>query len=662
LVTSAGDIQAKTDTINWADVTAVKTKTDTIAWGDVTGIKAKTDTITWADVTTAKNNIATLITEVGTGNIAAIKTKTDDIVWADVTGLVTSAGDIQAKTDTINWADVTAVKTKTDTIAWGDVTGIKAKTDTITWADVTTAKNNIATLITEVGTGNIAAIKTKTDDIDWADVTGLVTSAGDILAKTDTINWADVTAVKTKTDTIAWGDVTGIKAKTDTITWADVTTAKNNIATLITEVGTGNIAAIKTKTDDIDWADVTGLVTTSGDIQAKTDTINWADVTAVKTTTDTIAWGDVTGIKTKTDTITWGDVTAIKTQTDKITTDVLVDLGLIKGYTDSAESAIATLDGKVVDVKTVTDATLAMLGTINTDGIASLSGKMDALQADTDTALIDLGIIKGYTDETRTQVTTLDGKVVDVKTVADAIKSQTDNVAAVLANVNIANGKAEEIVGLVNDVLNKWDGYTTQDIMQSFETLGAQSIGSATDATTSNTLFGRLSFLISQFDTVTSSQVSTVQSASASSLQPALAVSTTIAKSALQDVQNSYQEIRSAREMLRASGKSEAARAGMMQAQNSLTGISGTLSKIEAALNNPLYGRILNIAEQVKSTGMVTGGETVNQLFDIPADKANDTQFIQGKLRELKAAAELSKEIAVAQKEASQAPIIKKGW
>ena len=204
------------------------------------------------------------------------------------------------------------------TSAVAPLTDIKAKTDTIDWTDVTAIKNNVAILITQIGTGNISAIKTKTDSINWSDITGIVTSDGLIKAKTDTIAWADVTGIKTKTDTVVWGDVTAIKTKTDTIIWGDVTAIKNNVSTLITEIGTGNISAIKTKTDSISWADVTGLVTSNGLIKAKTDTIAWADVTGIKTKTDTISWLDVTGIKTKTDTIIWGDISAIKTKTDSI--------------------------------------------------------------------------------------------------------------------------------------------------------------------------------------------------------------------------------------------------------------------------------------------------------------------------------------------------------
>ncbi len=299
LVTSNGDIKVKTDTIAWADVTAIQAQTDTIDWSDIVAIQTDTDTIAWSDV-------------------AAIRAKTDTIDWSDITSLpasvasaVWSAGTRSLTTFGSLASDVWSAGTRTLTGA-GLTSGSLA-----TQSDV----NNASTTIN----ANVAAIKTKTDTIDWSDVTDLVTVSGDIQDKTDTIDWGNVSDIKTKTDSISWSDVTGIKTKTDTIVWGDITTVKANVATLISEVGTGNISAIKTDTDTIAWADITGLVTSSGQIKAKTDTIAWADVTAIKTNTDTIDWNDVTGlvtnvdsVKSKTDTITWADVDDIKTKTDAI--------------------------------------------------------------------------------------------------------------------------------------------------------------------------------------------------------------------------------------------------------------------------------------------------------------------------------------------------------
>ena len=262
-----------------------------------------------SDVTTIKNNVATLITEIGTNNISAIKTKTDTINWSDVSGIATTSGQVKAKTDNINWSDVTGIKTKTDYINWSDVTGIKAKTDDIVWSDVTSARDNIVSILAQ--TGNISTIQTKTDTINWSDVSGIATTSGQVKAKTDNINWSDVSAIKTATDIIHWADITGIKAKTDFINWGDITATRDNVATVLAQ--TGDISAIKTSTDYINWSDVTGIITTAGLIKAKTDNINWSDVTGIKTKTDYINWSDVTGIKAKTDTINWADIAGIST-------------------------------------------------------------------------------------------------------------------------------------------------------------------------------------------------------------------------------------------------------------------------------------------------------------------------------------------------------------
>ncbi len=347
---SIAAIKTATDTIDWGDVTsiltttgAVKTTTDTIDWSQVAAIKTSTDTIDWSDVTgiatavsALQTSLASLITEIGTGNIAAIKTATDSINWSNVTTIVTNTGAIQTKTDTIDWGDVALIKSATDTIDWTDVTGIDVK--------VSAVQTSIAGVVSEIGTGNIAAIKTKTDTIDWADVSEVVTTTGTIRTSTDAISWADVAAIKTKTDTIAWGDVTGIKLKTDTIAWGDITTIKANVASLMTEIGTGNISAILTSTSAIPIEDLTSLVTTTGQIKAATDTIDWADIAAIQTKTDTIDWDAVTGIKVKTDTIAWGDVAAIATQLTAVQNnlDVLIGAMIVTRSTVSDASATST--------------------------------------------------------------------------------------------------------------------------------------------------------------------------------------------------------------------------------------------------------------------------------------------------------------------------------
>src|ERR1044071_5331415 len=87
---------------------------------------------------------------------------------------------------------------------------------------------------------------------------------------------------------------------------------------------------------------------------------------------------------------------ATKLETDKITANVLVDLGLVKGYTDTNESAIATLDGKVVTLDAVADAIK-----LETDKIEDIKTETDKITTD---VLVDLGLVKGYTDSAESMI------------------------------------------------------------------------------------------------------------------------------------------------------------------------------------------------------------------------------------------------------------------
>ncbi len=198
---------------------------------------------------------------------------------------------------------------------------------------VTDIQNNLATLISEIGTGNIAAIKTKTDTINWMDITNIITTSGEIKAKTDTVAWTDITAIKTKTETINWTDVIGIDTK--------ITNVQADITTLISEIGTGNITAIKTKIDTIDWMDITSIITTAGEIKAKTDTVAWTDILAIKTKTDTINWADVIGIDTK--------ITNLQNDMDILVGAMIVTQGTVNDESPSATSFITSLTNSTDD-------------------------------------------------------------------------------------------------------------------------------------------------------------------------------------------------------------------------------------------------------------------------------------------------------------------------
>jgi len=458
----------------------------------ITGIKAETDKITsnvLANIATVDGKVVTVDTVVD-----AIKLKTDTIVWANVT-------DIKAETDKITsgvLADLGLVKGYTVNLA-ANIATVDGKVVTVdSVVDAIKLETDKITLNVLADT---AAIKAETDKITSNVLANIATVDGKVVT-VDTV----VDAIKLKTDTIVWANVTDIKAETDKITsgvLADLGLVKGytvnlaaNIATVDGKVVTVDsvVDAIKLETDKI----TLNVLADTAAIKAETDKItsnvlaNIATVDGKVVTVDTV----VDAIKLKTDTIVWANVTDIKAETDKITSGVLADLGLVKGYTVNLAANIATVDGKVVTVDSVVDAikletdkiTLNVLADTaaikaETDkitsnvlaNIATVDGKVvtvdtvvDAIKLKTDTivwanvtdikaetdkitsgVLADLGLVKGYTDLVEANILDLDGDVVNVKTVADAIQAKTDtivwaNVTAIMADADAVETRLTE--------------------------------------------------------------------------------------------------------------------------------------------------------------------------------------------------------------------------
>jgi len=477
--TNVTAIKTKTDTIAWDDVTGIKAKTDTIAWGDIADIQTSVSSLN--DISAA--DVWTYATRTITGEVA-LTADSRKAIWDTACAILNTSGSVGKQVcDNLDaavssrstltaaqvWAEATrtitglenpalaaiannvwsnASRTLTDygnditaQDVWDVLTSSLTTIDSIgkllvTNVDETISSRasqvslnamaaNVATIMSEIGAGNISAIKTKTDTINWDNVTGLVTTTGQIKSKTDTVNWSDISAVKTRTDTISWSDITGIKLKTDTIVWGDITNIKTNVATLITEIGTGNISAIKTKTDTINWSDVTGLITASGQIKAKTDTIDWANITAVKTKTDTISWSDVTGIKLKTDTIDWSDVTAISSRVD-----TTVSSRASQSSLDAHESAQAAF-------RTQTTNTLGAM-TVNVAAI-----------------LTQLSTIETKIDAISSVLSTIEGKIDTIDANLDSVKTTVED----------TNTKVAAMQTVTNDILAKWGSYSAATII-----------------------------------------------------------------------------------------------------------------------------------------------------------------------------------------------------
>lgn len=245
----------------------------------------------WSSPTRDLTGFGTLVSDIwanGTRTLTSGAAPSAADIWSYGTRNLTDATLSSGSLATL--ANVTSATSPLATAAM--LTAVKASTDTIDWSDITTIKNNVATLITEIGTGNIAAIKTSTDDIAWADIDGIVTDTGLIKAKTDTIAWANVADIKTKTDTIDWANVTGIKTKTDTILWTDIAALATSaeLASAVTDINdntdantttiTNAIAALNDITAADVWANGTRTLTSSSAASWSATTSDFGSITA----------------------------------------------------------------------------------------------------------------------------------------------------------------------------------------------------------------------------------------------------------------------------------------------------------------------------------------------------------------------------------------------
>ncbi|MDP8297957.1 MAG: hypothetical protein RAP41_07260, partial [Candidatus Orphnella occulta] len=153
----------------------------------------------------------------------------------------------------------------------------------------------------------------------------------------------------------------------------------------------------------------------------------------------------VDAIQVKTDTINWANVTDIKAETDKITASVLVDLGLVKDYTDTVEANIATLDGKVVTVDTVVDAVKAKTDTI-------VWGNVTDIKAETDTIVNDrlTATRAGYLDKIANTTYGLEA----IKELLDAIDGSTElttSIAGIGDTLDVVKSYATELDSRLSD-------------------------------------------------------------------------------------------------------------------------------------------------------------------------------------------------------------------
>jgi uncharacterized protein YgiM (DUF1202 family) len=647
-------IQAKTDTIAWGDIATLQSSVDALndisasdIWNYATRTITGEVTLTsdsrkaiWDSACAILNssgsvgklicdNLDAKVSEAGGSTLTAedvwnYATRTitglggpalsaiANSVWSNATKTLTSYGnDITAQNV---WDVMTSSLTTIDSI--GELLVVNVD-DTISSrasqsslndvssnvsdikSSVEAMASNLATVLSEIGTGNISAIKTKTDSISWSDITGLITTSGEIKNKTDNINWTDIGAIKTATDTIDWDDITTIKLKTNTIEWGDIANIKSNVATLISEIGVGNISAIKAGTDTIKWSDITGLVTTSGQIKDKTDTIDWNKIDTIKTKTDTIDWDDVTGIKLKTSTINWSDVSDIKTNTDVPTST--------RASQESVDDVAAN-----VDVPVSTRASQESVDTFSentANSLSDISSNVETLTVNVAAIQGDLSTIESKIDDISSALNSVDEKIDTVDSNVDSIKTSVEN-----ASVNVA-----AIQTVTNNILNKWGGYSATDIVGYVDAL-ENYVGDPADGPDEDTLFGKISSV------------------------KETAGSGGIVDQIYAQVQTTHDKLLDVQAELGFNGKSTSAYDEILAVKTYVDTVENNMLSLDSKTSN-ISSSVSNVSNDLKDVTDQIGRVSSDSLAQNLEVKKTDIDYLKNKIIELKAVADINRQL-----------------
>ena len=304
---------------------------------------------------------------------------------------------------------------------------------------------------------------------------------------------------------------------------------------------------------------------------------------------------------------------------------------------------------QISGIKTATD-TIAwgdVTGLVTTSG--QIKAKTDlidwtdvtAIKTATDTiAWADVTGIKAKTD-------TIDWT--DVTT----IKAETDKIASINTTVDDTNTKVDNINLDTDAVIEKWgsvDGDTLAAYVDNVET----RLGAPTDAATADSVFGDIKTLQEKWGDYAASDIYDITAGTT-------VVPSTVSNEVLTAATDAYSQLEALRAEVRALGKTAPAYEALLSLQASLNRVNAALEKLETASTHPLYAQVLELANQLKATGVVKG-EKVMSLYEVSAKQAEDIEYLKKKLKDLKAVAELSKEIMKAKKEGRKKAIIRKSW
>ena len=293
---------------------------------------------------------------------------------------------------------------------------------------------------------------------------------------------------------------------------------------------------------------------------------------------------------------------------------------------------------------------------------ANVAGIESALTDIKGTGWVDENLvsIQAYVDDLEARLSSARAALLDelgtpskFKADVSSLATQT-SVTAIKTTVDDTNTKVDNINLDTDAVIAKWDTYKASDIIGYVDNVESR-LGAPTDASTADSVFGDIKALQEKWGSYAASDIYDITAG-------VTVVPYTVSNEVLTAATDAYSQLEALRAEVRALGNTAPAYEALLALQTFLSRVNAALEKLEVASTHPLYAQVLELANQLKATGVVKGGEKVMSLYEVSAKQAEDIEYLKKKLKELKAVAELSKEIMAEKKKERKKAIIKTNW
>ena len=436
----------------------------------------------------------------------------------------------------------------------------------------------------------------------------------------------------------------------DSLSLSVLTTDLADIRSAITDVST-SLTTVEGKLDTVD-GNIDTLIITCDAVKAETALIK-LETDKIPSILTNIASLDtkVVAVGVDVDTILakWGASTAaeIITYIDTLETNLGVPADLVTADTVFGRCNLLKEKWNTQTAQAIYDAANNAYTTIT--GVRADLG----YEGKTEKVFSDMVLVKGYVDEVESKVDAVDTTVDLVKAETALIKLETDKIAAIKTTVDDTNTKVDNINLDTDAVIAKWDTHEAADIVAYVDNVESR-LGTSSDASTADTVFGDVKTLQEKWGDYAASDIYDITAG-------ATVVPYTVSNEVLTAATDAYSQLEALRAEVRALGKTAPAYKALLNLQASLNKVNIALEKLETASTHPLYAQVLELANQLKATGVVKG-EKVMSLYEVSAKQAEDVEYLKAKLEELKAISELSKEIVAEKKKESKKAIIRKSW